>query len=131
MQLTVYRFTKMLRIMKLVTILIFAACLQVSAKTFSQITLSETNAPLQKVFKEIKKQSGYNFLFQSELIEQAGNVTVRLRNVTLQKAIEEVLKDKELTYELLDKTVVIKKKEEQRSTNVSDGSFPPLPIDVK
>ena len=46
-----------LKIMKLVAIILFAACMQVSARGYSQITLSENNAPLQKVFKKIQKQS--------------------------------------------------------------------------
>ena len=42
-----------LRIMKLTAILLFAACMLASAKGTSQITLSETNIPLQKVFKAV------------------------------------------------------------------------------
>lgn len=103
---------QLLRTMKLTAIIFLMACLTASANGFSQITLSETNVPLQKVFKEIKKQSGYNFLFQYELLEQAGNVTVKVYNVSLKEAINECLKGKNLTYEIFDKTIVIKQKEE-------------------
>ena len=34
--------------MKLIAVILFAACIQVSARGYSQITLSETNTPLQK-----------------------------------------------------------------------------------
>src|SRR5688572_7929511 len=89
--------------MKLTAILLFIACLQVTAKGFSQITLSETNAPLQKIFKEIQKQSGYDFFYPYEIVHEAGPVTVNLRNVSLELAINQVLKGKELGYEILDK----------------------------
>ncbi|MBX2922872.1 MAG: TonB-dependent receptor [Chitinophagaceae bacterium] len=98
--------------MNLTAILLFSACLTVSAKGFSQITLSEKNTPLQKVFKRIQKQSGYDFLFSYTLVQNAGNVTVDLKNVSLQESVEEVLKGKNLTYEIVEKTVVIKPKPE-------------------
>lgn len=104
------RTKQLLRIMKLTAILLIAACLQVSAKGYSQVTLSENNVSLQKVFKEIKKQTGYNFLGQEELLKNAGTVTVSLRNVSLQQAVEAILKEKMLTYEIIGKTVVIRKK---------------------
>ena len=44
--------------MKLTAILLVTACLQVSAKTYSQtITLNVQNAPLDKVVKEIERQT--------------------------------------------------------------------------
>ncbi len=100
-------------IMKLSTIIFLSACLTASAKSNSQITLSKNNAPLQKVFKEIKKQSGYNFLFRYELLENVGTVTVNLSNATLNQALDAVLEGKPLTYEIIDNTVIIKGKERE------------------
>ena len=50
------------RIMKLVAFLLIVA-IHVNASGFSQITLSEKNAPLEKVFKVIENQSGYVFFY--------------------------------------------------------------------
>lgn len=102
--------TKILRVMKLTAVILLTAFLQVSANGYSQISLSKTNTTLHKVFKEIKRQSGYNFLYRFELLEEAGSVSVKLKNVTLQQAMDECLKGTALTYEILDKTVIIKKK---------------------
>ncbi len=102
---------QMLLIMKFTAILLFVACLQVSATGYSQITLSERNAPLQKVFKEIQKQSGYDFLYPQTLLEQAGKITIELKNASLQQAVEECLKGRGLTYTILEKTIIIKKQE--------------------
>lgn len=105
------RSTKQLLIaMKLTAIFLLLACLTAGAKGFSQITLSEKNAPLQRIFKAIQKQSGYDFFYTYEVIEKAGNATVNLYRMPLEKAIEEVLKDKPLTYIITGKTVVIKEK---------------------
>jgi hypothetical protein len=58
---------KTIRIMKLTIVLLIAACLQVSAKGYSQkVTLKENNISLQKVFEEIRKQTGYHFFYADE-----------------------------------------------------------------
>lgn len=103
-------FKQLLKAMKLTAIFLLLACLTAGAKGFSQITLSEKNAPLQKIFKAIQKQSGYDFFYTYEVIEKAGNATVNLNRMALEKAIEEVLKGKPLTYIITGKTVVIKEK---------------------
>lgn len=100
-------------IMKISTLFFLSACLTASAKSSSQINLFENKASLQKVFKQIKKQSGYNFLYRYELLENAGTVTVKVNNATLNQALDVVLEEKQLTYEIIDNTVIIKKKESE------------------
>ncbi|MGN6533924.1 MAG: SusC/RagA family TonB-linked outer membrane protein, partial [Ginsengibacter sp.] len=98
--------------MKLTAILILMACLQVTAKTYSQkVTLSMRDVRLQKVFKEIRKQTGYNFLYPYELLEKAGKVDVKIYNAPLQDALQQCLQKTSLTYSIVDKTIVIKEKE--------------------
>ena len=103
------RLNQTLQIMRLIAIIMLATCLQVSARGYSQITLSERDAPLEKVFREIQKQSGYDILCTYELLQQAGRVTVSLKNATLGQAVEECLKGKGLSYEIQEKTIVIKR----------------------
>lgn len=100
--------TKTLLIMNITAIFLLSACLTASAAGYSQITLSETNAPMQKVLREIQKQSGYDFLCTYELLEKAGNLSVKVNNVSIQAAVEACLKGKGLTFEIQEKTVVIK-----------------------
>ncbi len=101
---------QMLLIMRLTAVLVIAACLQVHARGYAQISLKEDNVPLQKVFKALQRQSGYNFLFDADLLVRAGNVSVNVENVSLQQALDECLKDKALTYAVVERTVVIKPK---------------------
>lgn len=121
------RTKQLLRVMKLTAIILLTACLTAGAKGYSQITLTAKNAPLHKVFKEIQRQSGFDFFYNYELIEQAGSVTVNVYDVPLEKAIEECLKGKGLTYEIISRTVVIKKKE---TTTISAEKFSSA-IDVR
>lgn len=123
-----------LKIMKLTVIIFLAACMQVSAKGYSQITLSEHNRPLQKVFQKIQKQSGYDIVATYEVIKEAGDVTVNVQNVTLQRALEECLKGKSLAYTIIDKTVVIRLKKED-SSGMSAGDLPEVlalpPVEIR
>lgn len=120
-----------LKIMKLFAVILFAASLQVSARGYSQITLSLTNASLPKVFFQIEQQSGYDFISTYKILKEAGNVTVNVQNVSLQKALEECLRGKSLTYVIIGKTVVIQAKEKEyyrvTSNAIALESIPPPP----
>jgi TonB-linked SusC/RagA family outer membrane protein len=104
-------FIKTLRIMKLTALLIFLFCLHLSAATYAQITLAENNAPLSKVFRDIRKQSNYQFFYQDELLTNLKKVSVSVNNVSLNQALDISLKDQPLTYTIVGNTVVIKEKE--------------------
>ncbi len=64
-------FLKTLVIMKLTALLLLTTALQVAATGYSQtVTLKEKNAPLEKVFKSIQQQTGYDFWFESALLKK-------------------------------------------------------------
>jgi len=97
--------------MKLTAIVLTVLCLQVSASAFSQrFSLSEKNAVLDAVLKKIKQQSGYLFLYDSELMRQAKPVTVEIKNAPLEEVLQKCLAGQPFTYELVNKTIVIKLK---------------------
>ncbi len=96
--------------MKLSAALMLIACLQAAASGYTQISLEEKNAPLEKVFRDLQRQSGFDIFYSYDAIERAGPVTVKLNNVSLPDALNEVLKGKNLTYEIVGKTVVIKER---------------------
>lgn len=100
-----------LLIMKFINIFIFVACLQVFAETYAQpVNLSLKNVPFQKVLKEIKKQTGFNFICTTELLDLIGNVSVEGKNLTLQTALQECLQKSPLTYTIIENTIIIKQK---------------------
>lgn len=113
---------KLLLVMKFTAIILLTACLTASAHSYSQITLSEKNVPLQKVFKEIQKQTGFNFFYTYEVVQKAGPVTVQVNNVSLQQALEESLKGKALSYEIVNNTVVIKTRPTAPATGEQEKS---------
>ncbi len=104
--------TQILRIMKLTTIIITAFLFQVSASSLAQkITISETNITMSRVFKQLQDQSGYNFVYTAQALEGTKPVHVKLKNVTLQEALEVLFKDQPISYVITQKMVVVQKKE--------------------
>jgi TonB-linked SusC/RagA family outer membrane protein len=102
---------KLLMIMKLTAIILITACLTASAEGRTQtVSLNVKNAPLEKVFSEIKKQTGYAIFYNYRLLEKAKPVTIRVHNVTVDEVMKACLKDQALDYEIADKSIVIKEK---------------------
>ena len=118
---------KFLLVMKITALLLLVVIMQVSASSFAQnINLSETNAPLKKLFKEIRKQSGYNFVYTEGMLKNAKPVNIELQSATIGKTLDQVFSNQPLTYIISSNTVVIKEK--QLSDNVSIILATPITI---
>ncbi|GGH06684.1 SusC/RagA family TonB-linked outer membrane protein [Pedobacter zeae] len=103
---------KFLLVMKLTAILLLVGALHLSAATFSQtVTLSRRKASLKQVFKEIKKQTGYFFFYKGQLLQDKPEVTVEFNNASLTEALNAALKDQNLSYTIVNKTIVINRRE--------------------
>jgi len=118
--------TKLLRIMKLTAIILLAACLQVCAKGYSQtVTLSLKDAPLEKVFSAIEKQTGYYFTYTLELLQGTKPVNLDVKNASLQDVLAICLKDQPITYQIIDKAIIIK--QEVKKNPVAE-KVPPIDV---
>lgn len=106
--------------MKITAILLLAAVLHVSARTNGQsITLSVKNAPLKKVLNEIEKQSGYNFVYTSDILERAKKVDLQVSNISLVEVLNICFQDQPLTYSIIEKTIVLKVSSPPKETNIT------------
>lgn len=129
-----------LLIMKLTTLFFVAAILQVSASTFAQkITLSEQNTHLNKVFKKISDQTGYDFIVSTENLKRSIPVNISLQNEELKPALDKLFANQPLTFVIQDKIIIVTKKiisqsiknDSQKDWNISgiitDAARIPLP----
>lgn len=83
--------------------------LQVNAAAFTQrISIKVQNAPLEKVLKEVHKQSGFLFLYSAELIRRAKPVTLTVTQASLEDVLDKCFDGQPFTYELADKTILVK-----------------------
>lgn len=106
-------FLKFFIIMKLTCILIILTILQVSAVTKAQtVTLSVKNADLEKVLTAIQEQSGYDFLYDEQMLAMARPVSLTTSNATITEVIEKCLSNQPITYVInsVNKTIKLKAK---------------------
>jgi TonB-linked SusC/RagA family outer membrane protein len=103
---------KMLLIMKLTAILLFVALLKVNAgSTFAQsISLNVNQTPLEKVFTQIEKQSGYSFIYGKKLLQNATPVSVNVHNVSIETVLKAVFDKQPLSFTITDKYVIVSPK---------------------
>ncbi len=96
-------------VMRLTVFFLFALLFKGYSHGFGQnVTLSEKNAPLEKIFKSIKQQTGYIFWYENKLVRQADDVNIDLKNASIDEVMKECLKGQRLTYTIVGKTIVIK-----------------------
>jgi len=97
--------------MKLLILLMTAACLQVSASGYGQsLTLSLNDVSLEKAFKEIKRQTGYSFVYTRDQLKNAPVVTINLKNATLKEALDACFSNQSLLFVIEDRYVIIQNK---------------------
>lgn len=115
---------KILSTMKVFVVLILWGIMQSKASvTFAQkITLNERNTTLLNVIKKIRSQSGYDFVYNKDLVSNIKNIQVKVDNGTVEQALDQVLKDHDLTFTIENKLVVIKRK----ASRVVDNSVPAI-----
>src|SRR5258708_864925 len=108
-----YVVVKTLRIVKLTALIVFIACMQVSAATHAQtITLSAKNESLVRIFEVIRQQAGYEFLCNVFVLQKAAPVTAEFKNTPVEEVLAKIFRDQPLTYSILNgKTIVVKAKE--------------------
>ncbi|MEO6818886.1 MAG: STN domain-containing protein, partial [Ginsengibacter sp.] len=99
--------------MKIVTFLLLSACLSASAGGNAQkVTFSQKNVKLEKVFREIRKQTGYVFFYDARLLEGAKSVNIDLKDASVEEALKETLQGQRLDFSIERKTVTIVQKPE-------------------
>jgi TonB-linked SusC/RagA family outer membrane protein len=84
--------------MKMTAFLLLTACLHISAKGLSQITISEKNVPLKKVLKEVARQAGISVVYDEALLSSFAPVNVDVANVSVKEALDICLRNKPLAY---------------------------------
>lgn len=133
------RFKKLLLTMKLTLLLSVILILNVNASIYSQnerVSLNHDEILLENMLDEIKKQSEFTFLYRSDLLKDVIVKGVDFKKEKINNILERVLLDQGYDYEIIDKTIIIRKSllneniNEQQIVvkgNVTDSEGNPLP----
>lgn len=93
--------TKLLKIMKLTSILLFICAISVHAGGYSQdvkVNLSLNGVKLTKFFKAIEKETKYRFAFCNDIIPDGRIVTINVKEKPLSQVMNDVMSPTNLKY---------------------------------
>ncbi|RYY19485.1 MAG: SusC/RagA family TonB-linked outer membrane protein, partial [Sphingobacteriaceae bacterium] len=98
------------RTIKLTAVLLIVFCVEINASAYSQrVSLNEKNIPLEQILKEIKRQTGYFFLYDVDLIQQQSKpVTISVKNASIEDVMVKTLRMQPFSWEIKANTILIK-----------------------
>lgn len=116
---------KWLMRINLTCLMLLIAFLQVSlAANAQKIYLSKNNAPLTEIFKELRKQSGYDFVINKDQIKIAKPVTILVNGDDLINVLNKCFEGQPFTYSMEDKMIIVVSKKLEQVKLIP-------PIDIK
>lgn len=120
--------TRLMRIVKLTALLLIVANFCANAKTFAQITMSQRNVSLEKVFKEIHRKTGYQFFYKDELMKEAKKVDIDVKDASIEEVLNICFKDQPFGFTITQKTITVVRK---NAAKVELHPLPPIVIKGK
>ena len=97
-------------LMRLFTV-VLTICMHISVFAFGQkVSISRKDVSLSTVIKEIKRQSGYNFLYDAGAFFNAPKISVEAKNAEVAEVLDQCFDGLDLNYIIRDKYVIISKK---------------------
>jgi len=113
--------SKLLLVMKLTAFILLISLLQVSAASFGQrVTLKQNNISIDRVFREIQKQTGVDIVFEKSNFDQSKKINISFQDATLDVVMNKILTGTEMVYTIEDNTIVLKTKEKSIAEKIID-----------
>ena len=105
---------KFLLMTKLTMLFLLTTFASVSATALGQqTTIKLDNVDLKVAFNEIKQKMGYTFVFNDQVVKQAGKISVNVTSADVRQILTKCLEGTALGFYIEDKIVVIVAKAEQ------------------
>lgn len=105
------RSTKKVYVMRSAFVIFLMVLLHAGGSASAQtVTLTGKSMPLLKAFASIRQQTGYKFFYRNEDLKNTNPVTVQFRDVPLVRALQSVLGNQPLTFNIQGKTIFISRK---------------------
>ena len=103
-----------------------AGLLHLSASVYSQqakLQVTAENRSILEVLKMIEDQSDFHFLYRSDNLTGISVKKIDLHDAKLEEVLDKILVPNGLTYEIDDRTVVIRKANADKSQNIQQQSL--------
>lgn len=130
---------KIFRTMKIALFVVLLSTVQILASSvYSQntrFTLAKENVTIENVLSAIEDQSEFYFLYNGKLVDVTQKVKIKVENQNLEKTLNELLRNTNITHKIYDRQVVLSpieganSSQQQKSVSgkVTDSSGSPIP----
>ena len=120
-------FKTVVRAVKLTALFLLIGFIHLSARTTAQqrISINMKAAPLDKIFAEIEKRSGYTVFYNTDVLKTAGLVTIDMKDASIEDVLHQCLKGLPLEFTIQEKTIFVKKEVRRISIDQSAGPGDP------
>ena len=101
---------KLFMVMRLTFFLIFVTAMLVSASGLSQVTqlsLEYKKISIAQLLQQIENQTDYRFAYSKSSLNPEEEVSIDVKNGTLDQVLKKILDKDQLTYKIIDRYVVI------------------------
>lgn len=106
--------------MKIIILLTVIAVFLTRTQCYSQtVTLSLKSVSLEKAFKEIKKQTGYSFVYTREQINKSNFVSIDIKDASIDQALNICFANQPLTFTIDHKHIIVKDKSNEAISPVA------------
>ena len=103
---------RLIKIASLALMLLVAVSASVKAQTYD---VDYKNQTIEQVTKDLRKKTGYQFVYKKEIVENTGSITCHYKNGTLQQLLNRIFYEHAgLDYEISKGTVILKKAPKDR-----------------
>jgi TonB-dependent SusC/RagA subfamily outer membrane receptor len=102
-------YLKELRKMKLTFLFVLLACIQVSAKTYSQdkISVNLQSTDLKQALNIIERKSSYHFLYSEAVMANQPKINLKLRDADISTVLEKMLEGTGISYRILNNNLIV------------------------
>lgn len=97
------------RAMRLTAFLLMVFC-QVSAGTNAQVSYSASDLPLDVVFSQLRKQTGYDIFYKDQDLVGTRKVSFRVVNATIEEVMKKCVEGQPLEFTMQGKNIFIRRK---------------------
>ncbi|MBR5350232.1 MAG: SusC/RagA family TonB-linked outer membrane protein [Prevotella sp.] len=97
---------KKLQILLTLVAVMLLTSLSVSAQTYD---VDYKNLPIEQVIKDLRKQTGHQFVYKKEVLQGIPNVTCTYKNATLEQILNRIFLGTTVDFDIVKGTVVLKK----------------------
>lgn len=115
---------------KLTAVLLITSIMQVSATASygQRLSLQQKDVTLKQVFKEIKKQTGYDVFYRSGKLKANQRIQANFVNAPLDDVMKACLQQQALDFVLYENTIIIKEKEKTIIDKLKEKLHLPVPF---